>query len=516
MTPYKISKYNAFKDHFNKAPHSNCYGVPISIVKGELDKRVSSSGRTMLSLGVDSTSRFHRTQHTNKYNVSQLFCSERLDDLQRGDLIWDSVKSIKAIGKSEVFDFTMKDQSMPYALAEDILVHNCIGKKDRKLLAEQEERFMELALQKYSEDLAKQFWNYIKEGAGYGFNKSHAIAYSLLSYKGAYLKSFYPIEFYCANMKKCKNLGDKQKAFERIKEFINDAKITGIKITPPSIRRGNMDFDIIDDKRIAFGLSHIHGVGHAALQAVQKCSGTNDFYEFVKLTFQHRVNRRVVEGVVLSGAADDFAMPRKQMLLEYQVIADLPNKEREYALKTLTDEGVLPILEQMANDDDIKERKAAGEYVPNVRRRQALRDIYEELYAQSSFHDDKEWNLSKEEEYLGCALSGSFEDVYSYLPATSHTCLDLLNPNEDEHIELCVKINNVKKVRVRATGAEMAFINISDKTYTLNDIPVFSKKYSKFRSIIEAGKVVCLKAFYKDGLKIYNIQEVSTSKSEIF
>ena len=347
-------------------------------------------------------------------------------------------------------------------------------------------------------------------------HNSHSVAYSLLSYKNAYLKANYPPEFFCANMIKCANLGDKHKSLERIKELINDAKIADIQITPPSIRVCNMDFEIIDEHTIAFGLSHIHGVGVGGLRAVSKCKSAEDFYHFLRLAHENKVNRRVMEGLIRSGACDLFGMPRKQMELEYTTIQDLPKKERDYTLETVDENGLVPLIETMGEEDTVDDRKAKKIFVPNINRRAKLRILHNKLYEESVFNDDKEWNLQNEHQYLGCPLSGNFEDIFTSLPSTGHNCLDTLSMENDQKFQLCVQIDDVRIVHTKKDRKPMAFLSVSDKTYGLKDVVIFPKTYTKYGELLVPNSIVRLWCFYNDGVKAWKIQQISKIKTEIF
>jgi len=401
-------------------------------------------------------------------------------------------------------------------LSEADIVRKAIGKKKPELLAKQEARFIELANQNGYEEIAEQLWNYIKEGAGYGFNKSHSVAYSLLSYKNAFLKANYPAEFYCANMIKCANLGDKQKSLERIKELINDAKIAGIRITPPSVRVCNMDFEITSPDTIAFGLSHIHGVGVGGLRTVQKCKDAKDFYDFLQLASKNKANRRVMEGLIRSGACDIFGIPRKQMELEYSTIQELPRREFEYVMTHIASQGLVALIETMADEDTVDERKSRKEFVPNVNRRTKLRDLHKKLYEKSVFSNDQEWNLQNEYKYLGCPLSGNFEDVFTSLPNTGYNCLDTLSMTKDDKFQLCVQIDDVRIVHTKKDRKPMAFLSVSDKSYGLKDVVVFPKTYAKYGEFLVPHSIVKLWCFYNEGVKAWKIQQISAVKSEIF
>lgn len=364
----------------------------------------------------------------------------------------------------------------------------------------------------YDIEMCGEEHNYIANGIV--THNSHSLAYALTAYTGAFLKAKYPIEFYCAHMAKCKNLGDKQKAFEKISEFINDAKMDEIKVTPPSLKAGNIDFAILNDATIAFGLSHIKGVGAAALKLIKKCSGADNFYEFVKLCFKHRINKKAVQAMILSGAADCFGMPRGQMELEYMTIADLPGKQKEYVVMEINaDEGLLPLVERMGDEDTVEDRKIDGIFVPNKPQRQRLRDLCEQLHSESLFSDDMEKNLSYEEEFLGTSLSGSFEDVYSYLPAGKHTCREVRDMADGAKLHLCVRLDEVREHITRETKKRMAFLTVSDSTNILKDVVVFPKTYDQYERLLKAGNIVQMWGWYDKGVKVYKIKTISTGKA---
>jgi DNA polymerase-3 subunit alpha len=398
-------------------------------------------------------------------------------------------------------------------LQEADIVRKAIGKKKPELLAKQEARFMELAKENgFLDDVAVALWDYIKEGAGYGFNKSHSVAYALLGYAGAYLKANYPIEFFCANLAKCKNLGDKQKSFEKIKDYINDAKMNDIRITPPSVKVANVDFEILDDRTIGFGLSHIKGVGAAAIAVIQKCAGAENFYDFVKKCFENRVNRAAALALIKSGAADCFGMTRVQMELEYLTMHALTKKEQAFVVENLGEDGLLPLIAEMGNEETADTRKEAGAFVPNAPRRAKLCRLYEELYMKSSFNDDIELSLTHESDLLGMPLSGTFEDVYMYLPSARDTCRSTRSMGDGYKLHLCAQLDQVRVHITRESKKEMAFLTVSDSTMAIKDVVVFPKTYAKYSDILQEGNLVELWGWYDNGVKIHKIKHIAAVK----
>jgi len=398
-------------------------------------------------------------------------------------------------------------------LKEADILRKAVGHKIPELLAQQEEKFIQLARNAgYRQEIADALWGYIKEGAGYNFNRSHSLGYSLLGYTGAYLKANYPSEFYCASLAKCKNLGDKQKAFERIKSFVNDAKLVSIDIVQPSLKHGNVDFEIIGENVIAFGLSHIKGVGSAALKVAKKCATAKHFYEFLQLCFKYKINQTAAKAIMNAGAIDYFGIPRKQMTFEYDVIHGLPDKERGYVMGALDDSGILPLLAEMGQEGTVEERKKASIFVPNVNRRAKLCALYEQMCQESSFRDDLEENLANEAELLGMPLSGTFEDIYMYLPSTRNTCMQTRTMHKSDKIHLCVKLDEVRHHITKETKKEMAFLSVSDKTMAIRDVVVFPKTYGRYGALLEEGALVELWGWYDEGVKVHRVKTIAAVK----
>ena len=148
--------------------------------------------------------------------------------------------------------------------------------------------------------------------AGYGFNKSHAAAYSLLAYQTAWLKVHYTAEFFCSNL--TIELDDTDK----IKVLIEDARKMGLHIESPDINRGVYEFEPVTDQHIRYGLGAIKGTGKAAIEAIVAAreadgpySSLFDFYARVDRT---RVNKRTVEALIKAGAFDSLQLNRASLL----------------------------------------------------------------------------------------------------------------------------------------------------------------------------------------------------------
>ena len=194
----------------------------------------------------------------NKFNLA--FNSQRLDDLVNCDVVWDSVESIEFVGKKHVYDLQTSDNHN--YLANSVVVHNCMGKKDLKKMQTYKQKWMEGCesvggLTPYQADT---LWNKIEAFAAYGFNKSHAVEYTLLSYASMYVKAHYPTAFYSATLSISPE--------DKLRNIVKDAESDGISVLPPDINLAGDNFKIIDEKSIMIPFNRIKGIGPTAVKAI--------------------------------------------------------------------------------------------------------------------------------------------------------------------------------------------------------------------------------------------------------
>ena len=147
--------------------------------------------------------------------------------------------------------------------------------------------------------------------AGYGFNKSHAAAYSLLAYHTAWLKVHYTAEFFCANM--TVEMDDTDK----LKVLFEDALKMGMTFEPPDVNRGNYRFEPISDKVIRYGLGAVKGTGEQAIEAIVaarergRAGGPfTSLFDFCVRVDRTRFNKRTVEALIKAGAFDALQLNR--------------------------------------------------------------------------------------------------------------------------------------------------------------------------------------------------------------
>lgn len=191
-----------------------------------------------------------------------------------------------------------------YTLAQADLLRRAMGKKKKEEMDKQREVFVSGCYNNgiNNEDALKAF-NIMAKFAEYGFNKSHAIAYSLITYQTAYLKTYYPVEFLSASLT---DVVDKQ---NKTIAFINDCKKNHIQILPPSINESNLAYTPTD-KGIRFGLGAIKNLGDVAVESIiknrKKFGSFKSFIDFCKRVNLSKVNVAKIKTLIRAGCFDDL------------------------------------------------------------------------------------------------------------------------------------------------------------------------------------------------------------------
>jgi DNA polymerase-3 subunit alpha len=199
-----------------------------------------------------------------------------------------------------------------YSLGGADMLRRAMGKKKPEEMAKQRKIFVEgAAKNNISEEKANEIFNLMEKFAGYGFNKSHAAAYAYISYQTSYLKTYYPQEFYTANMNAQMDNTDK------LAMTIEDAKRNKLLILPPDINSSFKKFTISEEGSIRYGLEALKGVGAKAVEVIitdrEKNGPFLDFYDFLERVGKGAVNKRVIEALINSGALDCLNNNRAQL-----------------------------------------------------------------------------------------------------------------------------------------------------------------------------------------------------------
>jgi len=240
-----------------------------------------------------------------------------------------------------------------YSLGGADLLRRAMGKKKAEEMAEHREKFRAGALATHGipQDKADEVFDLMEKFAGYGFNKSHAAAYSLLAYHTAWLKVHYTAEFFCANMTVEMDNTDK------LKVLWEDAIKMGLAFEPPDVNRGFYRFEPVTDRLIRYGLGAVKGTGQLAIEAIVAAregrgEGPNgdqtgpftSLCNFCLRVDRQRINKRTVEALIKAGAFDNLHLNRAELLASVDVAF-------EYAAAAQANANQSGLFDMLAGDD---------------------------------------------------------------------------------------------------------------------------------------------------------------------
>ncbi|MGF0081493.1 DNA polymerase III subunit alpha [Limosilactobacillus reuteri] len=340
-----------------------------------------------------------------------------------------------------------------FTLGEADLLRRAMSKKKKATMEDMRTKFIAGATEHgYSAQVAHQVFEYIDRFANYGFNHSHAVAYSMMAFEMAYLKVHYPAAFFTALMNAETNI-----------EKLGDAKQFGVKISGPRINISESSF-LLHDGTVYFGFSAIKGVRRdfvaAILEERQENGKFTDLRNFITRIPERWQKQELIEPLIYSGAFDNMGYNRAEM------IDALP--------KLISG---IELFAGFANFDD-----------PTLQTAIDQRNEFPLLT-----------RLTKENEYLGVYLSGHPVTQYYQLGQQLHaTKIADLYPNSEATI--IVLTNRVKTIYTKREHREMAFVNGTDETGAV-DITVFPKQYQQFKEQLETNKILIVRGRveYREG-----------------
>lgn len=344
-----------------------------------------------------------------------------------------------------------------FTLGEADLLRRAMSKKKKATMEDMRTKFIAGATEHgYSAQVAHQVFEYIDRFANYGFNHSHAVAYSMMAFEMAYLKVHYPAAFFTALMNAETNI-------EKLKRHVGDAKQFGVKISGPRINISESSF-LLHDGTVYFGFSAIKGVRRdfvaAILEERQENGKFTDLRNFITRIPERWQKQELIEPLIYSGAFDNMGYNRAEM------IDALP--------KLISG---IELFAGFANFDD-----------PTLQTAIDQRNEFPLLT-----------RLTKENEYLGVYLSGHPVTQYYQLGQQLHaTKIADLYPNSEATI--IVLTNHVKTIYTKREHREMAFVNGIDETGAV-EITVFPKQYQQFKEQLETNKILIVRGRveYREG-----------------
>ncbi len=356
-----------------------------------------------------------------------------------------------------------------YSLGEGDLLRRAMGKKIPEVMEAQKERFMKGAKEKgIPLDKAETIFDLMAKFAGYGFNKSHSAAYAMISYQTAWLKAHYRVPFMASLL--TNELG----STDGVVKFLSECRASNIEVLPPDINSSRTDF-IIEENTIRFGLAAVKNVGSAAIDIItaerDKNGPFKSLEDFVSRVDLRKVNKRVMESLIMCGAFDCFGLKRSQMM---EVVEDAINyghakqKDRSMGQKSLFD--IMP-SEDAGNISSFK--------IPEM----------------------EEWpemeRLAREKATLGFYISGhpldQFRDELSRLSALNTENLSNVPDGSRADIAGTVRI---KKEKITKNKDKMAFLVLEDLHGSV-EVLCFSRVYEAYQNVINSEKPLYVEGIVK-------------------
>ncbi|MFH0733575.1 MAG: DNA polymerase III subunit alpha [bacterium] len=361
------------------------------------------------------------------------------------------------------------------SLADADLLRRAMGKKDTETMLKQKAKFIEESKKNnIPHESAISIFEDIDKFANYGFNKSHAVAYSIVAYQTAYLKAHYLPEFLAANLTRECGKADK------VAILLEDCRKLKVKVLPPSINKPSVYF-VVEDGIVVFGLSAIKNVGVGAVEEIIRAHEKlgRDFkgiYDFCCNVDTHIVNKRGLEGLVFAGAFDSTVGSRAQNFAAVEDALD-------YAAKAISSKN--DNMFSLFEDDEL--------------------EITEPELPRIAPWDLKQ-KLAKEREVLGFYLTShplsNFSTEYSSFSAGS-----LGEPEtftEGSVVNVCGVITDVK-TKIDKSNKQMAFFKLDDFSGSCECL-TFSKNYESCGSLIVEENTVMVKGRVEasgDGIKLH-------------
>ncbi|MFA5319901.1 MAG: DNA polymerase III subunit alpha [Candidatus Omnitrophota bacterium] len=355
-----------------------------------------------------------------------------------------------------------------FSLSQADLLRRAMSKKNPEVMEQQRSAFLQGAVKNsISEAIAGKIFDLIEYFSGYGFNKSHSTAYALISYRTAYLKANYPVEFMTALLTSERDNTDK------IVEYINESVRMGIRILPPDVNESDAFFTVSGEKTIRFGLLAVKNVGESAVESIiaaRKAGGRfESLYDLCRRIDLRAVNKKVLESLIKCGALDSLGRIRAAMAMGLEQILETVSrllKQQNSGQLSFFDEGAS--LECSLGGGNIKLPEAKEWPEPQI--------------------------LAFEKEMLGFYVSGHPLARYAgQLSRFASTTTGKVKSRADgEEVKIAGLLVKIKQTVTRAKQEKMAILKLEDLEGFIEGL-VFPQTFQKVSRYLLNGAVVIVK-----------------------
>lgn len=352
-----------------------------------------------------------------------------------------------------------------YTLGGADILRKAMGKKDPKEMARQREVFMQGALAKnVPERAASDLFDLMEKFAGYGFNKSHSVAYALIAYQTAWLKAHYPAHFMAAV------LSSEMKLTDKIMSLVAECREMELTVLPPSINSGRFRFAVDDSGRIVYGLGAIRNLGQGQIERIVEERGKGAYTSLPDLCRRiggQLVNQRAMEILIDSGACDEL-IDGAAAVARARLGQCLP--------------GVLQAAEQYLQDQayGIANLFAGTDDAPDAA------DTMPEITGEVA--PDTRAMLEAERECLGYYLSA--HPMEEYLPELKHLAAVPLHEAKPsrKHQLLAGMLSDIR-VRRRDDGGNMGILTLDDGAARLEAV-MYDPEFKRVQDLLEKYRIV--------------------------
>ena len=347
-----------------------------------------------------------------------------------------------------------------FTLGEADLLRRAMGKKKLKDLAAMRDRFVNGAktLHNVPEAKSNEIFDILLKFAGYGFNKSHSVAYALIAWQTAYLKAHWPAAFFAAFLTSVMHDNDK------VSHYITVCRDRGIRILPPDVNKSKDEFSV-EGNSIRFGLVAVKTVGKPAVAAIVQEREANgpftDIYDFCQRVSYRVINKRMIENLIRCGAMDSLKAYRAQMLAVYETAFTAgANVQRE------KESGLVSLFEGITDHPKIK--------LPYVR----------ELTKTEKLKDEKS--------LTGFYITGHPLDAYRYAIKSMTPLSDLMeddgNIKDGQNVHVGGIISKME-IKITKKGDSMAILRLEDFDGHI-EVIVFPQAYESYRTILMEDAII--------------------------
>lgn len=362
------------------------------------------------------------------------------------------------IYQEQVMEICRKIAGYSYGHAD--IVRRAMAKKKHDIMAHERENFVSGAVKNdIPEHIAVGIFDEMMNFASYAFNKSHATAYSVISYQTAYLKCHYCGLYMSALMSSITNA-------DKLSEYVNICRDNNIEVFRPDINKSTKKFSYSGGK-IYFGLMAVKNIGEGLAEKIvrERTIGGNfrSLQHFIERMDKKDFSKKSLEYLIMSGAFDGLGLNRRQMIENYSVLME----------KTSGDYGVIDGQMNFLDDIDTIEMNIKIPYVPEYNQRKIL---------------------FMEKDSCGIYFSGNPLSEYRYIPALMRTvdiktCSGL--PDGTEVKLLCI-VQSMKNHTTKK-GDRMAFLEISDGTGTIEAV-IFPELFSRKSGVVRQDEILLVSA----------------------